>query len=119
MKLHTQTKKGVMGFLIFKRPALLMDVCIELDADERTLLISHPEAAKMTVATGTVGPLRTPIEIVFTLGALVGGLKSISFATLSRQTEFEESLRHGCVTARHRLMRLEGLRAGTSCDLEF
>lgn len=70
----------------------------------------------MIVATGAVGPVRSPTEIAFTLGALIAGVASIEFETISRQTEFAESLRRGCLSARDRLVRLDQIDRGPTAE---
>jgi hypothetical protein len=89
-----------------------MDVQVELEDDEHHVVSENTRAASLVVATAMTGSLRSPTEVAFTVGALVAGVGSISFATAGRQLEFEESLQHGCRSARARLLQLAGLGGG-------
>lgn len=118
MKLLTRVNEGSSGIWLFRKPVFLMDVRVELEDDELRLLRVDPGAVEMPIATATAGNHRSPVEIAFTLGALLTGISAIRFANLSRQTEFEESLAHGCRSARNRLLKSAGSR-GTIRTLDL
>lgn len=109
MRLHTRVVPASTGFWLWKRPVYLMDVVLELDQDEISALARRPQQGAMTMGTATTGSVRTPTEVAYSLAALVSGVQAITFGSLERQLEFEESLRRACGTVRTRLMQLQGI----------
>ena len=110
MKLHIETKEGKAG-LIFKKTAYYTSYWVELNETEKRLLVSHPEVGKMTMATGTFG-VASPLEIELTVNMCTKKSSESEFATLARQTEFEQSLREGCANLKEHFSRLEEIAGG-------
>lgn len=116
MKLHTETKEGKAG-LVFKKTAYYMSYRLELSEEEQRILTSHPEIGKMIIGTGTFG-VSSPLEITISVNMAVKGSKESEFASLARQSEFEQSLRQGCAALKEHFLRLGQVGAGPT-TVEF
>lgn len=107
MKLHTDTNEAKEG-LIFKKPIWKMNAQIELDAQEEAVVAQHPEIKKMIVATGTHGS----VDIEWSVGMLLKGMKGSRFTSLSAQSEFEAELREGCTGLKGHIARYLAVESG-------